>query len=83
MSAAVQMMCARLSFLTSHKPPDVFYRTKDFLAHNGLPPKNLRVKLASQVTAGGQFAARPANLVFEEANAVIVDLNNKLIPAGW
>lgn len=70
------------AYLSGLKPPDLCYRTPDFLKSGGHPSKNLQKKLAQFVTAGNKYLAGPGDLVFQEASSTIVDSNNQKI-TGW
>lgn len=67
------------TYLAGLKPPDPCYHTADFLAAGGKPSKNLAKHLPDFVTANDKFTVGPGDLVFEEAEATIVDKNNNKI----
>jgi endonuclease YncB( thermonuclease family) len=70
------------AYLRGLKPPDLCYRTLDFLKSGGHPTKNSQKKLAQFVTAGNKYIAGPADLVFQEAPSTIVGSDNQKI-SGW
>ena len=69
------------SYLAGLKPPDLCYRTTDFLNSDGHPPVSLRKKLAQFVTAANKYLAGAGDLVFDEAPSTIVDRKNHKISA--